>query len=254
MSHGDGLHALPPRGRYPSPVTRASLALLLALAVLVAACGGSTPSSAKPGTTSGPTSSSEPASGDPGTTPDPGASGAPTSPDPGASDTPATPDPGSSDTPATDEPSTSPDSSATSGPADACSGSDANREFYAGIGKAVDWPVLCAVLPKGWFVSSGSYRLANGGKLVISYKGPQGSTLTLSEGAFCATADGCVPSGAELGDTPLGPLTGTLVGLDAGDYAVVVDRGLVPSWLMVTTGLDQATATAYAAALAEVGN
>lgn len=141
---------------------------------------------------------------------------------------------------------------ATDGPAGACSGNDANREFYASVAFRVDWTVLCAVLPKGWYVSSGSYRLANGGKLVIGYKGPAGATIDLSEGAFCADASGCVPSGVDGGDVPLGPMTGTLVRITAGGDAIVVDRGLNPSWQLVTHGLDEATSLAFGAALTVV--
>ncbi len=134
----------------------------------------------------------------------------------------------------------------------ACSGSDANRSFFQAAANAVDWPVLCAVLPKGWFVSEGSYRKANGGKVLISYKGPGGATLSLSEGAFCSDDDGCVPAGGELGEAGLGNLGGTLVGLDDGGLAIVVDRGLSPSWLLVASGLDQPTVLALGDAMVEV--
>jgi hypothetical protein len=116
----------------------------------------------------------------------------------------------------------------------------------------VSWDVYCAALPRGWSVSAGSYRLANGGKLVISYKGPGGATLTLSEGSFCTDASGCVPSGSETGGAAFGSMTGTLVTTDAGGFAIVAARGQTPSWLMVTGGLDQATTTALGAALALV--
>jgi hypothetical protein len=109
-----------------------------------------------------------------------------------------------------------------------------------------------ASLPKGWYVSAGSYRMANGGRLVIGYKGPAGATIELSEGAFCADATGCLPSGTDGGEAPLGPMTGTLVRLAAGGSAVVVDRGLNPSWQLVTHGLDEATSLAFAAAVAAV--
>jgi hypothetical protein len=102
-------------------------------------------------------------------------------------------------------------------------------------------------------VNTGSYRLANGGKLLISYKGPGGATLALSEGSFCGTADGCVPSGTDAGDAALGPLSGTLVQLGDGAFAIVVDRGANPSWLMEAHGVDEATAVSLGAALVTVG-
>jgi hypothetical protein len=138
------------------------------------------------------------------------------------------------------EPSASPD--VTGGSAAACTGNLDNRLFYARTAAAVDWTVLCAVLPKGWYVSSGQYRLANGGRLVIGYKGPAAATLHLSEGAFCADASGCVPAGTDAGEAALGD----------GGFAIVVDRGRNPSWLLETHGLDEATARSIAAAMAEV--
>ena len=113
--------------------------------------------------------------------------------------------------------------------------------------------MYCAVLPKGWILTGGSYRLANGGKLLVSYRGPGGATLTLSEGSFCTDGSGCVPSGTDTGSAAFGALSGTLVTTDAGGYAIVAARGSTPSWLMVTTGLDQATTVTLGAALARVG-
>jgi hypothetical protein len=90
--------------------------------------------------------------------------------------------------------------------------------------------------------------------VLVSYKGPGGATMSLSEGVFCSSDDGCVPSGDDLAEASLGPLGGTLVGLDSGGFAIVVDRGLSPSWLMVTSGLDQSTTQALGAAVVEVAD
>jgi hypothetical protein len=108
------------------------------------------------------------------------------------------------------------------------------------------------VLPRGWFVSQGAYRLANGGKLAVSYRGPGGASLALSEGAFCQAADGCVPHGTALGAASLGSLDGTLYQTSDG-FAVIAAPGENPSWLLTTKGLDRSTTTTLAAALAEVG-
>ena len=72
-------------------------------------------------------------------------------------------------------------------PAADCTGNADNRTFFAGVAAQVEWTVVCAVLPKHWFVSSGTFRLAKGGRLLISYKGPDGATLSLSEGAWSST-------------------------------------------------------------------
>jgi hypothetical protein len=224
---------------------RRAPALVLLVGLLVAACGGTTPSGA-----SGPTAASTapvtsgPASGGPDASP--AASQAP-----GASpvDT-SSPAPGSSDVPPE---SPGPSSSLSgSGSADVCTGSADNKAFYAQLASSVSWDVYCAVLPKGWVVSSGEYRLANGGKLTITYKGPDGTTLSLSEGSFCTDGTGCAPSGSGAGAATFGDMSGELVATDSGGYAVVVAQGQQPSWLMVTSGLDEATSISLGAALAKV--
>lgn len=220
---------------------RLRLSILVAIAILVAACGASGPTSTPtraPAASGAASSATAPATVAPGDSPSAG---------PGESQ------PADSATPAASaDASAEPSASTASTAADACTGSQANREFFVNVSAAVNWPVLCAVLPKAWFVSAGSYRLANGGKLLISYKGPGGATLALSEGAFCLDASGCVPSGTDAGDAALGSRTGTFVQLADGGFAIVVDRGAALSWLLVTHGLDDATTKALGAALVEV--
>jgi hypothetical protein len=153
--------------------------------------------------------------------------------------------------PPIDEPSSS--ASSGPGPAAACSGNDENRDFFRAAASALDWTVYCAVLPAGWFVDTGQYRQAGGGWVQIAYRGPGGARLELREGAFCAAGDGCVPPGTELGDAPFGDRSGTLVALDDGGYAIVVDRGEKISWLAVGTGMDEAAFRKIATVVAPVG-
>jgi hypothetical protein len=242
------------------PITRSLLAvtrpiLVLALVLALAACGGSAPSSqasrnpgsaspsAEPGTTASPTAGP----GQTGVAP----TDAPPTEAPLETEPAGSVDPGESAPPeASGGPSASPSGSAR--PAAACAGNNDNRRFYENAASAVTWALLCPVLPKGWFVTTGNSWLAHGGKLEIGYRGPAGATLQLSEGWFCADATGCVPSGVDGDGVPLGPLSGTLVRLDDGGFAIVVDRGLKPSWVFVTHGLDEATTLAFGAAMAEV--
>jgi hypothetical protein len=139
-------------------------------------------------------------------------------------------------------PSASPDETPTGsgsvGSADLCAGNDDNRDFYRSVAADVDWPVYCPILPTGWFVTAGTYRLAGGGWMEIAYRGPGGARLELHQGAFCQAAAGCVPAGSDAGSAPFGDLTGTLVTGDDGSYSVVVDRGADRSWLAVGTGID----------------
>ena len=234
---------------------RALAASLLLVALAVAACGGSSPSSSAgaAASTSAPSvAASQPAASavqPSAATPVPSNLIASLEPSPSPVDT-ASLGPTASDTP-TDAPSPTP-SASPNGAASACQPAGSNPNFWPGIAQSVSWDVYCAVLPKGWTVTSGKYRLANGGWLVITYKGPGGGTLQLSEGSFCTDGSGCVPSGSDGGAASFGAMAGTLVTTDAGGFAVVAARGQQPSWLMVTGGLDQTTTTSLAAALALV--
>lgn len=134
----------------------------------------------------------------------------------------------------------------------ACSGSDENRSFFASLAAAVDWPVYCPVLPAGWFVESGQYRLADGGRLEIVYRGPDRATVTLDEGAFCTIQGGCVPPGQDVGAAAFDGQDGLLVALDDGSWAIALEREATVSWLLVVTGLDEATARSIGAGLVVV--
>lgn len=138
------------------------------------------------------------------------------------------------------------------GSADACTGSDDNRAFFADVAAAFDWPVYCAVLPARWSVESGRYRSAGGGWMEMFYKGPGGARFELYEGAFCDDVDGCVPDGSDAGSAAFGDQSGTLVTGSDGRYAVVVDRGDDISWLAIGDGLDVEVFKEFAASLVRV--
>jgi hypothetical protein len=217
--------------------------------MLLVACGSAEPSSLAttgPGVTAAPPSGQS-TGGAPGGTAE-GSGG------PGESSAPAESSPPSSgEIPVeSEEPSSSEAPSASVGPADACSGSDDNRTFFATFAATVDWPVLCAVLPAQWHVTSGSYRHTGGGYLEIGYARPDGATLTLKEGT-CRDSDGCVLSGTDDGDASLGSMAGTFVTLDRGGFAIVVDRGASPSWLLTAEGLGAAKTRSFGAAFVPVG-
>jgi hypothetical protein len=221
-----------PRSRAPGspdPVYRRSrLPLLLLVAFAVSACLGSgTPAaSTAQGTAT--------AAVGPST-----AAGASASPVPSASAAPATAPPS-----LTPEPTASPTdetgasaSPGAEGSVDGCTGTDDNRAFFAKAARDLDWPVYCAALPARWFVSTGSYSRASGGKLEISYKGPNGARFELHEGAFCAASDGCVPAATGSGYGTFGDQAATIVELEDGRVAAVVDRGERISWLALGDGL-----------------
>jgi hypothetical protein len=182
-----------------------------------------------------------------------------TSDEPVVSDEPST-EPTESEEPPTDEPTGSPSAEPSAEPtpspgsAAACTGNAENKDFYVSVATAVDWTVYCPVLPSGWFVESGQYRLAGGGRMEIGYKGPSGAHLMLREGSFCSDADGCVPAGSEAGDAAFGDLDGTLIAGDDGSWAVVVAAGDKPSWLIEGSGLSETAFRNIAAKLAAVGD
>ena len=100
-----------------------------------------------------------------------------------------------------------------------------------------------------WSLVAGTYHLANGGHITISFRRRADSaTFELDEGSFCADNSGCVPSGTPAGSGPFGDLSGTLVQTSSG-FALVVAKGEKPSWLATGNGLDQASFLALTAAL-----
>jgi len=233
--------------RRPTP-TRSALALAGALALLVAACGLTGPSSAppaSPGDSVAPPASSPPtstASAEPTSSAEPTPTEGPTPTD---QPTP-TPEP----TP-TDGASPTPSGSASAGTTAACFGSSDTKDFFSSFAQSVPWPVYCAVLPAGWSVEKGSYRLRDGGRLTISYRRrADGARLVLSEGALCHDPTPCVPSGSSVGATPFGDREAELVATtDPAGFAAVVDKDQDPSWLLTGTAIDEADFRAIAAAL-----
>lgn len=148
--------------------------------------------------------------------------------------------------------SSSPSGGAVGLPSD-CTGNANNQDFFAKLAQGVDWEVYCAVLPSGWFVDTGSFRLANGGWMVLSYNGPAGARIELSEGAFCTEPGGCVPTGAATGTGFFGDRPGTLYAAEDGSWAIAVDPGEPISWMVVGSGLTESDFTDYAAALLQIG-
>ena len=217
---------------------RPLLILLALLALAFAACANSVATGSPPGPSPAATPDGIAA------TPAAGSPAAPTSARPSAPD--GTTDPASA--------GPSPTGSTGSGTAAACTGSAENRDFYASMAAAVEWTVYCPVLDDGWFVQTGQYRLADGGRMEIVYEGPARAQLTLDGGAFCTIRGGCVPPGVDVGRAAFGDRDGTLVALDDGSWAVVVDREAALGWLLVVTGLDEVATRAIAARMVVVGD
>lgn len=212
------------------------------LALLVVACGSATGTAA-------PTERPDGASADPTgqVSDDPGPSDA-TSPDPEASEPDVSDDPS-----VTPVDSTEPQPSVALEPATDCTGTAENRTFYSSVAAAVTWTVYCPVLPSGWFVETGQYRLSDGGRLSITYRGPGDAHFTLSEGVWCDEPT-CVPAQSDLGAAAFGDRGGNLVTTGSGGYAIVVDAGSPVSWALVGDGLDEGVVRMIGAALIAVGD
>ena len=119
------------------------------------------------------------------------------------------------------------------------------------------WPVYCAVLPSGWFLERGTYRLAAGGELEVSYNGPGDVQLGLIEGNGCdqygSDINACAPRDAIIGTAQLADQTGEL-GQFASALVLDVDRGANPSWRVTGIGLSQADFVAICAAMLRVSS
>jgi hypothetical protein len=117
----------------------------------------------------------------------------------------------------------------------------------------VAWDVYCPVLPPGWFVASGSYRLSSGGQLTITYRGPGGAEIDVREGGYCAGQSDCIPSGSDAGSASFGDLPARLLALGNGSWMVVVaPPGGDAAWQATGTGMDGPALAAYTAAFAHV--
>jgi hypothetical protein len=232
------------RSSAPGRQSASALGTLLFLgSVLVAACAG--PTATEPPRSSAPaTATPEPATAE-SATPE-ASSEAPDTPEPALTTEPATPEPA---TEAPADESTEPGDDGSAG--GHCTGTEENLAFYREFAQVVDWAVYCPVLPTGWFVGTGQWRQAEGGRLEISYRGPNGAGAMLQEGSFCPGDGDCVPPGEAVGPVPFADLEGTLVRTDDG-WAVVVDRGEQPSWLLTMTGVNEDAARAISADIVPV--
>ena len=225
--------------RRPGRIARGGLrALVLLAALTMVACNATSDVSAVPGGSASPSAAtgSESPGVSPGETPSNG-------PVETASTEPT-------DQP-TDQPSGSPgaEPTPTAGGTGACLGSSDTRDFFASFAQTVSWPVYCAVLPKGWSVEKGTYRLKNGGRLTISYRRrSDAARVILDEGTVCADTNPCVPAGSSLGGAPFGDREADVSSTGDG-FAAVVDASENPAWLLTGSGLTEKDFRAIAANL-----
>ncbi len=150
------------------------------------------------------------------------------------------------------KPSARPGSRAGGGAAATCTGSADTKDFFTAIAEAVAWPVYCAVLPAGWSVEAGEYRLADGGRMIIAYRTRAGAHLELREGRWCTDgASACSPHDAIVGSASFGDLNGQLETL-GDDLLLHANPGQAASWTATGHGLDESTFRSLCASLVVV--
>jgi len=119
----------------------------------------------------------------------------------------------------------------------------------------MSWSVYCAILGEGWFVESGSYKLANGGLLEITYRGPGDAHVAMAEGNVCGPTgpdvNVCAPRDTVIGPALMGDLSGEL-GRLANGLVLDVDRGANPSWRVTGLGLTEDAFLAICGAMLRV--
>jgi hypothetical protein len=235
----------PPGSRRHRPVLL--LLLLLATALGVAAFGAAPEPPATPTTPAATPTPSGAVTPLPGGEPTP-AGAPPTEPTPTVEPTPAGTPPG----PPTPTPA------ATASPpageaATVCTGSPENRAFYAAVAEAVAWAVYCPILPDGWHVDAGWFRLAAGGRLEIAYKGPDGARLEIRQGFYCGDDPDCIPAAPDAGSASFGDRPARLLDLGDGVWMVVAQDGEV-NWDVRSKGLARAASVALAGAFARVSD
>jgi hypothetical protein len=217
--------------------SRPRLTLLLAAVLLIGACDASGPNSQATTIAFSPTPSAV-ASTAPSASPIPSIA-------PGPSRTPAAAS--ASPRPSTTVATTPP--VATPGNIASCTGTDANRTFYASVAAKASWDVYCPSLPAGWFVEKGSF---SGGLLTIAYKAANGLRLELKEGAVCSgTPSSCGPLDSTIGPALFGDRQGQL-GRLAGNLVLYVSPGQNPAWQATGIGLDEPAFRSFTGAFVKV--
>lgn len=217
----------------------AIFAMAMGITLTLAACSAAGPTPIVVHTTPTPSPTASPTA-----TPTPTPTAAPTA-------TPAVDSP----TPTTPAAPTATPTAGPTGPAGGCSGSQANKDWWAAESKKLTaFTVYCGVMPGGWYFSTATDTYNKGGTMIASYKGPSGAVFTIKEGAFCTTGgSACSPHDTSLGSAKFGDLTGGLYTLGPGlGYAIYVSAGTAKGYTATGTGTSQATFVNLAAALLTV--
>lgn len=138
-----------------------------------------------------------------------------------------------------------------------CSGDiDMAASFFKAAAAVASFDVYCAVLPDGWSVESNNQDKLDGaspaGVVQITYKGPNGESLSLRQGKFGEAAGAAVKRLATIGPAKLADRDATLCGSN-GSYSIFTPPEGTAMWEIASTGLTQEQFVALAASLILVG-
>ena len=136
-----------------------------------------------------------------------------------------------------------------------CTGEADGPGSFKAASMSATFDVYCAALPAGWQRESMSGDEQVVTTVTVSYSGPNGETLTLSEGDLCSGGlSVCAPAGTSAGTAMIGDREGQLFTAPPGaDFTLYVDPGKSPSWMATGTGMSLDAFKALTAALIIVG-
>jgi hypothetical protein len=135
--------------------------------------------------------------------------------------------------------------------AQACTGTADNKAFLAEAASHLTFDVYCAVLPSGWYMSSGSYTQPSGGKVLLVYKNSSTGEIDLSEGNFCSSS--CNPWINSLGPASFDGTSTTLyLVTNAPKYAIYLHPATANAYTMTSVGVTSTDFKAWSAALYKV--
>jgi hypothetical protein len=135
-------------------------------------------------------------------------------------------------------------------PAGVCTGGPKNQSFFVNAANSLKFAVYCATLGSGWSLGTAHFDIPKaGGWVAMTYTGPGGATIVVSEGAFCLTsAAACAPNSGNLGSGSFGGLSGRLYSISGG-FAIYVNPGTTHAYSITGHNVTQGVLQAAAAGL-----
>jgi hypothetical protein len=120
-----------------------------------------------------------------------------------------------------------------------CTGEADGPGSFKADSMSAKFDVYCAALPDGWRRTAMDDHAQVVTSVTVTYRGPEGEVVVLTEGDFCTESPkACAPWAEDLGTAMFGDRHGELVkGPPGADFALYVDPGLSPSWKATGSGM-----------------